>query len=262
MLLKIVGKLVAGAERKVLEVQCSAFQKEHAIQSLIGSPMSYVGYGEGGLLQNFAKQHPDGVVILEKPELGHSNLLRLMSEILGGFFTAGDGQVISTRRLMVFVTSTVGADGNRAPIGFAADGTSQHSQIREALEEALGPALLGQIGWSNIFRLEPLEPAALRNILRLELHGYGKSLGVPVAVEEGVLEKIVNDCAKRGQGARAVLDEYRGAIEPLLDAELERGGAAGTVARLRLFVHEDGTICCRAESGGDGPEGASAGDPQ
>jgi hypothetical protein len=261
MLLKIVGKLVTGAERKVLEVQCSSFQKEHAIQSLIGSPMSYVGYGEGGLLQNFAKQHPDGVVILEKPELGHANLLRLISEILGGSFTAGDGQVISTRRLMVFVTSTVGADGNRGPIGFAVDGSPQQSQVRVALEEALGPALLGQIGWSNIFRLEPLEPAALRNILRLELHGYGRSLGLKVAVEEGVLEKVVNDCAKRGEGARAVLDEYRGVIEPLLDAELEGGGAAGGVARLRLFVDANGTISCRAELGGDGPEAASPGDP-
>jgi hypothetical protein len=51
MLLEIVGRMITGSESKVMTIRCSSYQKSHAIQSLIGSPKSYIGYEEGGALQ-------------------------------------------------------------------------------------------------------------------------------------------------------------------------------------------------------------------
>jgi ATP-dependent Clp protease ATP-binding subunit ClpA len=248
-LLKIASKMVAGSARKVLEIQCSSYQKEHALQSLVGSPMSYVGYGEGGVLQNFVKQHPDGVLLFNKPELSHPVLLNLIREILSGAFTAGDGQVISTRRLTVFMTSNAGCDPGRTRIGFGPGGDKREEKVREALEELLQPDLMGTLGPGNIFCMDALEPAALRNIFRLAAAGYGAAQGVEIQMDEGVVEKVVEESDTHLHGAKAVLARYHAFVEPLLDEELERSpglGWRGRIEKLHVFLDQDDNIACRA----------------
>jgi hypothetical protein len=249
MLARLAGKMISGSERKVLEIHGSAFQKEHSVQSLVGSPMSYVGYGEGGVLQNFVKQNPDGVLILKKPELGHPGILELLSEILQGSFTAGDGQMISTRGLFIFILTGAGCEAGKGRIGFGSEPRDQKQRARAALEEIFLPALASALGSIPVFRLAALEPSVLRNIFRLQVFHYGRARGIRVQVEEGVTEKIVSGFNAGVCGARGVLGQFRDLVEPVLEKEMESIGlkeSQAQVKKLRLFLDPGSAVCCGA----------------
>jgi ATP-dependent Clp protease ATP-binding subunit ClpA len=213
--------------------------------------MSYVGYGEGGVLQNFVKQNPDGVLILKKPELGHPSILDLLSEILQGSFTAGDGQMISTRGLFLFILTSVGCESGTGRIGFGSEPGDQQQQARSALEELFSPALASALGSIPVFHLASLDPSVLRNIFRLQVFHYGRARGIRVQVEEGVAEKIVSGSNSGLCGARGVLGRFRDLVEPLLEKETERIGPMGIKAqgkKLRLFLDPGGAVSCVAAS--------------
>jgi ATP-dependent Clp protease ATP-binding subunit ClpA len=237
MLAGLAGAAVTGSARKVKQIDCNFFQSEHSIQSLVGSPMSYIGYGEGGVLQNFLKQNPDGVLVFKKPEFGHPSIVRVMHGILAGEFTAGDGQKISTHGLVVFATTGVDAGENRAPIGFKTEAGQREFVPGKGFHELFPPGL-------DVYFMDCLEPAALRNILRLAIRRYACEEGVSIGVEGAVLDALLEKVNQRLEGARGVLAAYRRRIEPLLDEQLESGKRKG---RFRLCLSEDRQIVCRAD---------------
>jgi ATP-dependent Clp protease ATP-binding subunit ClpA len=237
MLAGIVGRMITGTERKVQRIDCHYYQSDHAIQSLVGSPMSYVGYGEGGVLQNFIKQNPDGVLIFKRPERGHPNVLKILDGILAGEFTAGDGQRLPTGGLMVFVTTGAGARDCRSSVGFGTDTRRQGLALANEFNDIFPSGL-------EVYLLEALEPAALRNILRLELNRYARAEGVSIGVEEAVLDFLLEKVNTRLEGARGVLTAYRQSIEPLLDEQLEGGEDC---PRLTLYLDDRRQIVCRSD---------------
>jgi len=253
MLAGIAGRMITGTERKVKQIDCNFYQSDHAFQSLVGSPMSYVGYGEGGVLQNFIKQNPDGVLIFKKPELGHPNILKILNGILAGEFTAGDGQHIPTGGLMVFVTT--GAGAKRPSVGFGT-GTRRQGLVLDKEFHDIFPSGL------EVYLMEALEPAALRNILRLELNRYARAEGVAIEIEEAVLDILLGKVNTRLEGARGALAAYRQSIEPLLDRQLE---SRKSCPRLTLCLDKNRQIVCRSEDqppvtgGGSGSEGSHHG---
>lgn len=261
-LLNMVAEMITGSEHKILVIQCSSYQQEHAVQSLIGSPKSYIGYEEGGVLQNFVKQNPDGVIIIEEPELGHPNLLRVLLQILEGAFTAGDGSVLSTKGITVFISSNAGCESNKTKLGFGSSSSDQkNARIQESLEALLPTALLSRIGADNIFYLEPLTSEALRNILRLAAHNYGRAEGVAVCIEEDVIHHIVANEETDRFGARAMLDRFRNEVEFLLDEKLS-SDADHNIMKLHVFLDKSAHIQCEAEYGASDSNAENAPEPK
>jgi hypothetical protein len=248
MLSRIVGRMITGSDPKVLTIHCKDFEERHSVQSLRGSPMSYVGYGEGGILQNFVKQNPDGVLIVLKPELGHQAVMALVCEICEGSFRAGDGQEISTRGLVVLIVSNAGSDSGKA-IGFETCHTHAGGEAAEALEKLLAsPAMGSAPGSIPMFYMPPLHPSALRNIVRLEVEKFGRARGVKTHVDQEVLEKIVSLSRPDLSGARGVLAQYRDKVEPLMDEALERVEAKEReegLEMLHLSLDSLGNISCQ-----------------
>jgi hypothetical protein len=110
--------------------------------------------------------------------------------------------------------------------------------------------------------MEALEPAALRNILRLELNRYAREEGVAIGIEEAVLDILLGKVNTRLEGAQGVLAAYRQSIEPLLDEQLDR---AESGPRLTLCLDKNRQIVCRSDDrspatdGGSGSEGSEHG---
>jgi len=231
-------------------IHCKDFEERHSVQSLRGSPMSYVGYGEGGILQNFVKQNPDGVVIVLKPELGHPAVMGLVCEMCEGSFRAGDGQEISTTGLVVLIVSNVGSDSGKAKIGFETDNTSAGGKAMEDLEKLLASPSMGSTAGSiSLFYMPPLHPTALRNIVRLEVEKFGTKRGVKIHVDQEVLEKIT--CSSRADlaGARGVLAWYRDRVEPVMEqalTELEAREGQEIPGMLHLSLDSLGNVSGRA----------------
>lgn len=246
LLANLAGRLITGSERKVKQIDCNFYQNDHSAQSLLGSPMSYVGHGEGGILQNFLKKNPDGVLIFEKPEAGHPNVLKILEGILAGEFTAGDGQQISTRGLVVLITTVAGARSGSAPIGLIRADDHPAARVSGGLAAVLPAGVLTQIGFHNVFYLGVLEPAALRNILRLQLQRYAREEGISLHVEEPVFDYLLGKMDAAVEGARGMLAAFRERIEPLLDEHLEK---AQGVRKLSIILDDRREVACRETDG-------------
>jgi MoxR-like ATPase len=246
-LLEIVGRMITGSESKVMTVQCSSYRRRHAMQSLVGSPKSYIGYEEGGALQNFVKQNPDGVLILEEPELGHANVMQLLMQILEGSFTAGDGSVHPTRGLIVLISSNAGCEANKAKPGFSfmAD-QNRLEHVKEAWEDLLTPPIISRIGSNNIFYLPPLSAAALKNILRQDVARWSKAEGLKVKLAEALIHHVVDKENDEMLGARPVKDMFRNDIESKLSAQLS-DHSRQSIEELRVFLDDDGAIQCEVK---------------
>lgn len=242
LLANLAGRLIAGSERKVKQIDCNFYQNDHSVQSLLGSPMSYVGHGEGGILQNFIKKNPDGVLVFEKPEAGNPNVLKILEGILAGEFTAGDGQQISTRGLVLFITTGAGARAGSASIGLIRTDDHPAARVSEGVCAALATGVLNQIGLQNVFYLGVLEPVALRNILRHHLQRYAREEGVCLHVDEPVFDLLLGKMNPAEEGARGVLAVFRERIEPILDEQLETAQGA---RRLRIFLDDRREVACR-----------------
>jgi ATP-dependent Clp protease ATP-binding subunit ClpA len=159
--------------------------------------------------------------------------------MLAGEFTAGDGQKISTRGLVVFVTTGAGAWSGRPAIGFRAGAGPREIVIDKSFYEILPSGL-------DVYAMDALEPAALRNILRLELQRYAGEEGVAIGIDRAVLDVLLEEVNPRLEGARGVIAAYRRRIEPLLDAQLETRNRQG---RFYLCLAENRQIACRADDG-------------
>jgi ATP-dependent Clp protease ATP-binding subunit ClpA len=258
LLANLTGRLITGSERKVKQIDCNFFQTDHAVQSLLGSPMSYIGHGEGGILQNFLKKNPDGVLIFKKPEAGHRNVLKILEGILAGEFTAGDGQPISTHGLVVIIATGAGTRFGSAPIGLIRAGDQTGTRLHADLGAVFPSRVLTQIGIHNVFYLGVLEPAALRDILGLQIRRYAREEGIALHVEEAVLEEVLGKLDAAAEGARGPLVAFRKRIEPLLDEQLEEAQGA---RRLRVFLGGQRKIlCCPDDSPPDAPAECSKGE--
>jgi len=197
-------------------------------------------------MQNHFKEHPDGVIILEEPELGHPNILQLLMQILEGSFTAGDGSVLSTNGITIFILTNLGCCNTTAKVGFGTSNQDQQGlRVKESLEAFFTPALLSRLGWNNIFHLPPLSPSALRNIIRLAGHRYGEAEGVQVHIDDKLIGRMVEEENTVKYGARAVLDRYRCSVEPLMD-EILCIESAVDIESLHVCFDETNKIVCHA----------------
>ena len=247
MLLEIVGRMLTGSESKVMTIQCSSYRRRHAMQSLIGSPKSYIGYEEGGAIQNFVKQNPDGVLIFEEPELGHLNLIQLLIQILEGSFTAGDGSVHSTKALTVLISSNAGCEANKTKPGFTLlSGEKKMEHLKEAWEDLLTPPIISRIGPNNIFHLPPLTAAALRNILRQDAAKWSRAEEVKVVLADDLIHHVVDKENNEMRGARPIKDIFRNDIESKLSAQLCDHNRQ-SIEELKVFLDSDGAIQCEAK---------------
>jgi ATP-dependent Clp protease ATP-binding subunit ClpA len=173
-------------------------------------------------------------------------VLKIMEGILAGEFTAGDGQQVSTRGLVVLITTGAGARSGPAPIGLIRTGDQPGARVSEGLGAVLPSGILTQIGFHNVFYLGALEPAALRNILRLQLQRYAREEGISLHVEEPVFDYLLGKMDAAVEGARGVLAAFRERIEPLLDEQLEK---AQGVRKLSIILDDRREVACRETDG-------------
>jgi ATP-dependent Clp protease ATP-binding subunit ClpA len=172
-------------------------------------------------------------------------VLRILEGILAGEFTAGDGQQISTQGLVVLITTGSGARSGSTPIGLIRTDDQPGARVTEGLCATLPAGVLTQIGFHNVFYLGVLEPAALRNILRLQMQRYAREEGISLHVDEPVFDHVLRKLDAAAEGARGVLAAFRERIEPLLDEQVEKAqGARG----LRIFLDDRKEVACRVDA--------------
>ncbi len=194
-LVEALAESLVGNARGVLKVDCAEFQHSHEIAKLIGSPPGYLGHREThpflsqeALNQYQTEKMKISFVLFDEIEKASEALWNLLLGILDkATLTLGDNRRVDFSRVMIFMTSNLGATEMssilRPRLGFAsseierrrASGETDEDLNQkvsragvEAARRKFTPEFINRIDKVVVFR--PLGNEELERILSIELN--------------------------------------------------------------------------------------------
>lgn len=185
-----INRAIGVGDDGVLVIPMSEYSTRWEGSRLIGSAPGYVGYEHGGMLTNFVKAHPNGVLILDEIEKAHQNIIMMFLNMFDtGVIDSARGEHIDCHKLTIVCTSNAAFDDYDAPsaIGFVQARKPTYDEsvmaVREELVKRLGAPFVGRIPDVVVFEelsdVDMLE-AMVVNYRRMS-EEYGKRVGMDVS---------------------------------------------------------------------------------
>ena len=161
----------------------SEYMEKHTVSRLVGAPPGYVGYEEGGQLTEAVRRRPYSVVLFDEIEKAHPDVFNVLLQILDdGRLTDGKGRTVDFKNTVVIMTSNVGSERHRQPLGFDAElaerdaTTTSEQRLLDELRKTFRPEFLNRI--DEIIVFHALTREQLEQIVDLLLgHCAGWSRG-------------------------------------------------------------------------------------
>ncbi len=208
-LARALARELFGKEDALVKLDMSEFAEGHSVSKLLGSPAGYVGFREGNRLTDTIRRHPHAVLLFDEFEKAHMDVQHLLLQALeDGFMNDATGKKIPFRHAYVILTSNVGSDFvNKSRLGFSGSTSEQDFTVlvKEQLADRFRPELLNRLDRIVIF--QPLEKAALKNIIRRELEAVlarvNTAQETAYTVSEEVLDWLLSRQFDPAEGARA-----------------------------------------------------------
>lgn len=216
-----VNRAIGVGDDSVLVLPMSEYSTKWEGTRLVGSAPGYVGYEQGGILTNFVKAHPNGVLILDEIEKAHPNIVMMFLNLFDtGVIDSAQGEHVDCHRLTVICTSNAAFDdyGTSGTIGFAQSRKPSYEEsvaaVRAELVRRLGAPFVGRIPDVVVFGElgdDDMVDAMLINYRRMSAE-YGKRLGTDIdgIVSEDDVRQIAASLlphANRETGVRGMWKE-------------------------------------------------------
>lgn len=159
-LAKALAEAMFGSEDALVRVDMSEFMEKYSTSRLIGSPLGYVGYDEGGQLTEKIRSKPYSVILLDEVEKAHPDVFNILLQVLDdGHLTDAKGRKVDFRNTILIMTSNIGAQQIREEksVGFnVTDLTKDHQamqkRILEELKKAFRPEFLNRVDETVVFQ--------------------------------------------------------------------------------------------------------------
>ena len=179
-LAKALAEYLFDDENMMTRIDMSEYQEKFSVTRLIGSPPGYVGYDEGGQLDD-------------------------------GRLTDNKGRMVNFKNTIIVMTSNVGSQmirenfekinaGNREKI---IDATK--SQVLDLLKQTIRPEFLNRI--DEIIMFTPLNEKEIREIVAIQLKSISKNLeqsGISIQYTDAAVDFIAEEGYDPRFGARPV----------------------------------------------------------
>jgi ATP-dependent Clp protease ATP-binding subunit ClpC len=236
-LAKATAEFLFGSRDRIFRVDLSEYKDYHSFEKLIGDAKK----GTSGLLTDYVRRNPFGVILLDEFEKGHSNLADLFLQVFDDArLTDAYGETVGFHHAVILLTSNAGSDVMAAEqsMGFAGDSRSTADKLadrsRKALEQHYRPEFLNRV--DRILVLKPLVKDDLRRIARRELGKIYKRDGLIerdllLEVDDGVIELLLEVGTDPKYGARPL----KRAIEDLVMIPLARSLLGHGFRRFQLL---------------------------
>ena len=215
-----------GGEQGIISLNMSEYQEKHNVSRLIGSPPGYVGYGEGGVLTEAARQKPYSVILLDEVEKAHPDVMELFYQVFDkGILADGEGRVVDFSNTVIFLTSNLGG----GLIGeIVAAGPDDAMPLVEDVLNAIRPALLSHFAPAFLARMTllpyyPLSRDVIVKIVRLKLGMVEQRLaahGAELLYTADVIDWIASRCQVAENGARNVEHVINSQLLPQVSLEI------------------------------------------
>ena len=232
-----LAEAIFGSEDSLVKLNMTEFSEKHTVTRLVGSPPSYVGYGERNQFADKILRRPHCLVLLDEVEKAHEDVVKVfMDVLLNGVITDAEGRKISFRNSIIIMTTNLGfSEGfSTSSLGF---GTRDNSTEYEASKEKIVSLCSKQFGpeFSNriddVVAFSALETPDLIKVASESIYALSKRMsdsGVKLKFDESLSEKIVKySKEEHGQNASKIKRFIRNKIEPVVSESLMQGDING-----------------------------------
>ena len=242
-----LADVLYGGERNMITINMSEFQEPHTVSTLKGSPLGYVGYGEGGVLTEAVRRRPYSVVLLDEVEKAHPDVLELFFQVFDkGRMEDGEGREIDFRNTIILLTSNAATDTLMklcADPETMPDSQGMLAALKPELNKIFKPAFLGRL---LIIPYFPVRDDAMKQIIRLKLGKIQKRLlethKVALVYDDVLLNEIAGRCTEVESGARNVDNILSNTMLPELSRQILTQLAGGEKADRVTISVKDGAL--------------------
>jgi type VI secretion system protein VasG len=240
-----IADLLFGGSRFLTTINLSEYQEPHTATRLVGSPPSYVGYGEGGELTEAVRQRPYSVVLLDECEKAAIEVMSTFYQVFDkGVLNDAEGRAIDFRNTCILLTSNLGSE---RILELTAQGKSADEiadAIRPVLSRHFKPALLNRM---TVVPYAPIGADTLARIVDIELGRVAARVRTAHQVEAvfapAVRDRVVSRCSEVEGGVRYVRQMLeRSVLVPLATELLVSQGDGASRSRAEIGITDSGDV--------------------
>lgn len=226
-LVKELSLNLFGNTNSLMRIDCSEFAQPHEVSKLIGSPVGYVGYEEGGLLTERVRRNPFTVILFDEIEKAHEKLFDILLQILGeGRLTDNRGEVINFKNTIIVLTSNLGtSQAAKNIVSYINSKDAYNTQeIEKAIKKKFKPEFVNRI--DNIVHFNVVSKESLLIILELELEKLIKQVakhGATLYISNEVKGSLVEHAYIPENGVRALKRQINDNIKNVVAESLLNG---------------------------------------
>ena len=130
LLAKVLAQFLFDDEKALTRIDMSEYMEKFSVSRLIGAPPGYVGYDQGGQLNEVVRSRPYSVILFDEIEKAHPDVFNVLLQLLDdGRLTDGQGRVDDFTNTVNIMTSNLGSQ-QLFPFSMKKDrsGVGDHSQ--------------------------------------------------------------------------------------------------------------------------------------
>ena len=246
-LARALASSLFGDESAMIRLDMSEYMEKHTVSRLVGAPPGYVGYEEGGQLNDAVRRKPYSVILLDEVEKAHADFFNILLQVLDdGRLTDSQGRTVDFRNTVIIMTSNLGAKAlhkNSTELGFLApkkaesnakdakniDFKEAKKSVMDAVKRHFRPEFLNRIDEMIVFH--PLTEEDLTKIVTILMSDVTKRLGerdLHLEITPEAMKLLVKEGSDFTMGARPLKRAIQRLIEdPVSDLILKGEAIAG-----------------------------------
>ncbi len=243
-----LADLLYGGERFLTVINMSEFQEKHSVSRLIGAPPGYVGYGEGGMLTEAARQKPYSVILLDEVEKADPDVMNVFYQIFDkGVANDGEGREINFRNTLILMTSNLASEriASFCTAGQRPAAEDLELAIRPQLSQHFKPALLGRM---RVVPYYPIAGEVLDELVALKLARFGERLQrrqLQFSHCPALVTHLSERCCDSDSGARLIDHLIEQHLQPLVvDRLLDAMASGEPLQQVHATLNGDGALVC------------------
>ena len=193
----------------LIRYDMSGYQEKHTVNTLIGSPPGYLGFGDtagNGRLINDIENNPNCVLLLDEIEKAHPEVLTILLQIMDyGKLSSSAGKDVYFNKVIVVMTSNLGSrDAEKPTIGFGNMDKSA-AVIDESINRHLTPEFRARL--DSIIKFKSLTVESMEKIVEQQISDLNVQLSkqnIQLELTEDAMKKIAKDSHASKLGARNI----------------------------------------------------------
>ena len=247
-LAKALAESLVDDENNMVRIDMSEYMEKYSVSRLIGAPPGYVGYDEGGQLNEAVRRKPYSVVLFDEVEKAHPDVFNVLLQVLDdGRITDSQGRTVDFKNTILILTSNIGST-------YLLDGIDEDGSIKPEAEQMVmndlkahfRPEFLNRLDETIMFR--PLTKDNIYSIIDLLVADVNKRLEdkeLDVELTEAAKQHVVEGGYDPMYGARPLKRYLQKNVETLA-ARLILGGNVGSGDTI-LIDEVDGKLEARVK---------------